>query len=209
MRGWETRSRTTLLQSPFYHIEVIERRREGSEDWGSFHVMTPPDWVNVICETAAKKLVFVTQTRHGIDAQTLEVPGGCIDSGEAPLQAAQRELLEETGYTSTTWVPLGFVHPNPAMQSNRCYQFLARNAVRTQPATPGAFEDIDCVELSMDEALSGVENGEITHALVVSSLCAYRRWSDGQTRAENQNLPMIPKEGTIGSPETGSESLKS
>jgi 8-oxo-dGTP pyrophosphatase MutT (NUDIX family) len=175
-RGWETRSKTALLKSPFYQIDVLEKRRKGAQEWGSFHVMHPPDWVNIICQTAGGDLVFVRQLRHGIDAQTLEIPGGCIDAGESPLAAAQRELLEETGFTSENWLSLGFVHPNPAMQSNRCYQFLARNAAPTQAPMPGVFEDIECVQLSMEDALSSIDSGEITHALVVSALCAYQRW---------------------------------
>jgi len=56
------------------------------------------DWVNVVALTHDDRIVLIRQFRFGTEQVTLEIPGGIIDPGEAPLFAAQRELLEETGY---------------------------------------------------------------------------------------------------------------
>lgn len=98
---------------------------------GEFFVFRTVDWVNVIALTAADEIITVRQFRHGIEQVTLEIPGGMVDEGEGALQAAQRELREETGYASNDWVELACVAPNPATQSNRCTLFLARNAEKT------------------------------------------------------------------------------
>ena len=65
-----------------------------------------PDWVNIIPITSHNKVVFVEQFRYGIENTTLEIPGGMVDSGESNQIAAERELVEETGYQ----VELSLIH---------------------------------------------------------------------------------------------------
>ncbi|MCP3918516.1 MAG: NUDIX hydrolase [bacterium] len=134
-------------------------------------VLEVADWVNVVALTPTGRYVFVRQYRFGTEQLTLEIPGGVIDPGEAPLACAKRELREETGYEASEWVDLGSVHPNPAFQDNRCHHFLARGAEPSsaQELDPG--EDIDVVTLDEDELGAAMRGGEITHALVYTALC--------------------------------------
>lgn len=125
------------------------------------------DWVNVIAQTREGALVFVRQYRNGIRANTLEVPGGIIDPGEDPALAAARELEEETGYRAGRVEPLGWVHPNPAMQTNRTYSFVAYDCEKVHGGAQDAGEDI-AVELHPREAVPRlILENQITHALVV------------------------------------------
>ena len=96
-------------------------RRDKAQD---FFVIRAPDWVNVIALTPAGELVLVRQFRYGINDFSTEIPGGVIDAGEDPLAAGVRELREETGYVGGSARLLGSVHPNPAMQGNRCHLVL-------------------------------------------------------------------------------------
>ncbi|NOK39024.1 NUDIX hydrolase [Corallococcus exercitus] len=125
------------------------------------------DWVNVIAVTKQDELVMVRQFRFGIDAPTLEVPGGVIDPGEDPATAAVRELEEETGYRAGRLEALGEVHPNPAFQSNRCFSYLALDCERVSDGNPDDGEDI-AVELYPRADLPRlILEGHITHSLVV------------------------------------------
>jgi ADP-ribose pyrophosphatase len=90
-----------------------------------------PDWVNVVAVTKHAEIVLVRQWRHGTEHVTLEIPGGMVDPGEAPADAAVRELREETGFSGGTVSELGVVEPNPAFMSNRCHTYLVENCART------------------------------------------------------------------------------
>jgi ADP-ribose pyrophosphatase len=123
----------------------------------------------VIPLTDDGRVVLVRQYRFGTEDFTLEIPGGMCDSDESPLRAAAREMREETGFEARQIVPLGFVHPNPAIQTNRCHSYLARGARRVQDPTPDPFEQIEVDSVPLAEIGRLVREGAITHALVVTA----------------------------------------
>ena len=126
-----------------------------------------PEWCNVIAVTEQDELVLIRQYRFGIAQSTLEIPGGLVDKGEDPAQAAARELEEETGYVASRLVPLGSVHPNPALQGNRCHSFLALGCVKRHEGRQDHGEDITVELVTRSEVPRLILEGHITHSLVV------------------------------------------
>ncbi len=129
-----------------------------------------PDWVNVLALTPQREALLVRQFRFGVQATTLEIPGGMVDPGETPAAAAARELEEETGFGAARWTSLGTVHPNPALQDNHCHSYLALGCEPLANARPQADEDIQLVRVPADTLQRLIATGEITHALVVNAV---------------------------------------
>ena len=134
-----------------------------------FFVIEAPDWVNVVAITDTDEVLLIRQYRHGIGAETVEIPGGCVDPGETPLEAAKRELLEETGYVSRDWTCIGAVIPNPAIQNNTCYTYLARGLRKDKEPNFDTTEYIVTFTAPVRDMAKLVAEKQITHSLVVSA----------------------------------------
>lgn len=137
---------------------------------GDFFVIRAPDWVNVVALTPDDQLLVIEQWRHGVERSTLEIPGGMVDPGETPAEAAARELREETGYAAESILPIGFVEPNPAIQDNRCHTFVALGCTKVGPARFDGNERIVASTVPFSSAPNLIRSGRITHALVVTGI---------------------------------------
>ena len=134
-------------------------------------VLESVDWINIVALTPDGRSIMVDQYRFGIGARTLETPGGMVDAGETPLAAAQRELLEETGYGGGTWRPLGAVEPNPAIHPHLCHHFLAEGVAKLREPAPGPGEAIGLEFLDLDGIRAAMRDGRLRHVLALSALC--------------------------------------
>src|SRR5678816_3567328 len=126
-----------------------------------FSLIEAVDWVNVIALTPDERVVLLRQYRVGIDKVCLEIPGGMVDPGEDAPTAAARELVEETGYTASTWRHLGKVAPNPAIQNNYLHSFLALGATCTHEQRLEGSEIVTVETVPLREVSELLRRGEI------------------------------------------------
>jgi ADP-ribose pyrophosphatase len=129
------------------------------------------NWVTVLALTKQQEVVLIRQYRHGAQKVIVELPGGVMDAeDESPLFAARRELQEETGYTSNRMIQVGCVSPNPAMQTNLIYSFLALDAEKVSDQHLDEAEDIEVFLKPLDDVVAMAKNGDLFQTMQVSAV---------------------------------------
>jgi 8-oxo-dGTP pyrophosphatase MutT (NUDIX family) len=138
-------------------------------------------WANVIALTPKKEVVLIKQYRHGVRDVLWEIPGGVVEDGEDPMEGVKRELLEETGYTAKEFIQVAKLYPNPALQTNSMYCFLALGAEKVGGQSLDDGEDIEVHLVPLDELIEMTKRGEFSHALMVATLFHALAWlEDGK-----------------------------
>jgi ADP-ribose pyrophosphatase len=170
IQPWKKNRQKIDYDCGFFQVHVHQSSSPVTGKEHPFYVLSTHHWTNVIALTRDQKALMVTQYRHGSGEISLEIPGGAVDAKDSsPLEAARRELLEETGYQASQWYSLGQVRPNPAILDNKCHLFLA---VGAEPASDLKLDEAEELEVSLHELKEIPElirNGGIQHALVLAA----------------------------------------
>ncbi|MDQ6620654.1 MAG: acylphosphatase [Pseudomonadota bacterium] len=135
------------------------------------------------------RLVVVRQYRYPHRRVFLEFPAGKLDPGEDALTTARRELIEEAGYTAARWTRLGVVHPVISYSTEAIELYLAEGLSHVG-AKLDEGEFLEVLDLSVDEMLQRVDDGQITDAKTVAALLLYARRLGGR-------LPVVARQLTI------------
>jgi len=139
-----------------------------------FYSLPFGDWVHVIPELPNRDIVMIDLYRFGVEGVSLEFPGGQIEAGCTPELSAERELIEETGYsTSEKLVSIGWSYPNPAIQKNKCHFYIAKNCKKIQDQELEPAEDITIKVLSPKEMEDNVSENKVTHSLALIGYYKY------------------------------------
>lgn len=169
---WKVLNSKEVFQAGFFRVRVDECALPDGRVMPRYYVMEFPDWVNIVPVTEDGRLVMVEQYRHGADGTFLEVPGGSTHPGpgESPRAAAERELMEETGFQAKNWESCGIHFPNPALQGNRMHTFVATGCGKVDEPSLDPFEDLRTVLMPVPEVYRKLYSGEIKHSIIATSL---------------------------------------
>jgi len=161
MKPWKTKTRLTVLdQRPWllvenHTVELPDGRLIPDWPW-----IITPDYVNVVAVTADNQFICFQQVKYGVEGTTLGIVGGFVEEREEPIHAAQRELLEETGYESTDWIPLGSYRVDPNRGVAMGYLYLARQARYVTPRNADDLEEQEIILLTHSELETALSRGE-------------------------------------------------
>jgi ADP-ribose pyrophosphatase len=167
---WETLGSERGEEMPLFRVRYDWVRNPRNRREMRRLVLESVDWVNVVAITRDGDIVMVQQHRFGIGKETVETPGGLVDPGESPRDAAERELLEETGYSGGEWSYLGAVEPNPAFHDHLCHHWLARDVELTTQPLPGPGESIVVRLMDLEGIREEMQSGRLQHVLALSAL---------------------------------------
>lgn len=165
-----------ILESKYvYHDRWLKARADKCElpdgrIMEPYYVIEVPNWTNMVIITKDEQIVLVRQYRHALGTTTLELPGGILEKGELPKASAIREMQEETGYVSEEVELIMQVSPNPALNNNTAYFFLARNAEKLTHTSFDAFEDITIETYNKEELMQLLSDGKLQHGVQLGAI---------------------------------------
>ena len=170
-RAWEILGETPVFSHmPWVHVVRQHVRLPNGVEIPDFYRIDMPIFSVIFPVTTAKQVVLVEQYRLGAKAVALELPAGDIEENPTPqtaLAAAQRELLEETGYSAPNWHFLGKFFIDSNRGAGEAYAYLAMDAEQSQDAEPEETEIINQKLMSLAEVRTAWRDGTINN--IVSS----------------------------------------
>lgn len=170
---WETISSEYLFRRPWLTVRHDKVRLPDGRINPEFYVLEYPDWVNIIAITENGEFVMERQYRHGLDKTCYEIAAGVVENGETPLEAARRELEEETGYGGGEWKELMLISGNPSTTNNLTHCFLAEGVRKVSAQHLDSTEDLSVCLLSLDQVRQLLVHDKIRQALMAAPLWKY------------------------------------
>ena len=170
MEKWKLLESEYLIQRPWLTARCDKVQLPNGTIHNEYYVLEYPTWINVIAITDEGKYVMVEQYRHGLQDVFTEIVAGVVESDEPPIEAAKRELLEETGFGGGEWSLNAVLSANPGSMNNLTYSFIAKGVKKLCEQHLDETEDINVKLLSEDEVRRMLRNDEIKQALMAAPL---------------------------------------
>lgn len=170
---WTVVSTEYLIRRPWLTARRDVVRLPDGRINPEYYILEYPDWVNVIAITEDGQVVMERQYRHGLGKTCFELPCGVIEKGETPLEAAKRELLEETGYAGGEWEQWMVLSPNPSTSTNLTYSFVATGVKKVAGQSLDASEDIQVSLQSVEFVKELLRENQILQALMAAPMFKY------------------------------------
>ena len=170
LQPWKVLSSTYPLATRWLRVRQDTCQLPDGSVIDDYFVVERANVAGIVALTPDNGIIMNKQYKHGIAQMVHEIPAGMIDPGETPLQAAQRELEEETGYTATEWVELLTMVASPTSETNRYTVFLARNAVASGMKVDFPREEIRNDQIALTEIESHIQSGDITSMWTIVAL---------------------------------------
>ena len=167
-RAWETLETKTILDARYLKVVRHKVRLPGGAMIDDYNVVESPAWAAAVCITAQQEVVLIKQYRHGHQDISLELPAGIIDPGEEPLQAAIRELEEETGYVGDGAQLFWKIRPEPARHRQWAHFALVKNARPKKQQALESTEDIQVILWPLADIDAALK--QMVHAAHVGAL---------------------------------------
>ena len=171
---WKTLGSEYLIKRPWLTARRDCVQLPSGVVLNEYYVLEYPAWINIIARTKNGDYVVIRQYRHGLDDVFWEIVAGVVDeSDKSPLDAAKRELWEETGYGGGEWRLLAKIAPNPGAMNNLCYCFVAEGVEKISDQHLEKTEDIAVHLMSEKEVKRETTNGGLMQALMLAPLYKY------------------------------------
>ena len=162
MKPWDILERKELLDaSPYLKLYRETIQIESGEIVDDYYTIDQRDFTEIFAMVSTREVLCIRHYKHGVKRINLGLPAGYIEKGESPLFAAQRELLEETGYSAKKWQPLGTFVVDGNRGCGNVHVFFASDLVKKQEPDPDDLELISLETISLKKLPGLLANGEV------------------------------------------------
>jgi ADP-ribose pyrophosphatase len=160
MTAWKTHERRTVFTHPFINLELHTVELPDGRVIQDWPWVDTPEYINVLPETTTGEYLVFRQTKYALDSLAVAPVGGFIEPGEPPLEAAKRELREETGYEAEAWISLGTYAVDMNRGAGKAHLFFARGARYAEAPVDGDLEVQELLHLRLPEIHAAMKAGE-------------------------------------------------
>lgn len=173
IKKWDLLDSEYLIKRPWLTARRDRVKLPTGQINDEFYVLEYPDWVNVIAVTEEGNFVMIEQYRHGLGEIQMEICAGVVEKGEHHLDAAKRELLEESGFGGGDWRLLTVLSGNPSTTNNLTYCYVAERVRKISDQHLDRTEDVAVRILSRKEVENLLANDSMKQSLMVAPLLRY------------------------------------
>ena len=171
LKKWRIKESKYLIQDQWITLRADRCETSDGVEINPYYVMEESDWAHVVVFDTQNRILIVWQYRHGSGTICAELPAGAVDASDAsPLEAARRELLEETGCTAENYESLGAVFANPGRQNNRVHCFMGYDAKPVTSPELEVTEEIEFEFININTLFQLIDAGDFSQSLHISSV---------------------------------------
>ncbi len=168
---WKILSSEYLFSDLWFKVRKDKCETPRGKIVDPYYVYEFPTWVTALALTEDGKVILERQYRHALGEICIEIPGGCVDDTDQDLEAAiKRELLEETGYSFSSYEYLGKVSANPSTNNNLMHMFLAKGGKKVASQELDHNEEIDIDLVTIDDLKQMIRENKIVQSMHVTCM---------------------------------------
>lgn len=168
--AWKQLGKEYLIKNRWITVRKDHVLQPSGIEIDDFYVIERPKRVHVVAITKEGQYIFEKQYRYAINRDCLEICAGIVEPNETPLQAAQRELLEETGYAGGQWQQLSVHAVDTSNMTEVSYSFLAKDVIKVSEQHLERTESLELLLLTEEEAKQALCRGDIISSLMATPL---------------------------------------
>ena len=170
---WDLLDSEYLIRRPWLTARRDRVKLPNGQINDEFYVLEYPDWVNVIAVTEEGEFIMIEQYRHGLGEVQMEICAGVVEKGEHHLDAAKRELMEESGFGGGKWRLLTVLSGNPSTTNNLTYCYVAEGVKKISDQHLDRTEDVAVRILSRNDVENLLRKDVMKQSLMAAPLLRY------------------------------------
>jgi ADP-ribose pyrophosphatase len=168
-----------IFEGKKIRLEVHHLRDQESDRRISREVVVHPGAVVILPLLKDDQVVLIRNRRYAVGQILIELPAGTLEKGEASMNCAGRELLEETGYLAGRLQSLGNFYSSPGILSEKMYAFAAYDLVKKESALEEG-EEIELLPTKFEDAIEMIKLGQIADGKTIATLLMYEQFFRGR-----------------------------